>query len=246
MGAGRPSNWEWKQKKVFQLSSHNILILSFSVIIPTFNEEKIILQQIRDVKRHFDAEIIIVDGESTDSTREICEKEQVIILTSQKSRGTQFKTGAAAASNQWLIFLHADSKLPEDVSDKLSDFFSKPENKIGAFTVKFKPGHIILDLITWASRFDTGLTSFGDQGIFMRKAFYDEVGGFPDWPLFEDIKMFQEARKLTKVHKINGPIVTSSRRFQRNGVLYQLALNTWLIFLYHLGVHPEKLVKSYL
>ena len=198
------------------------------------------------MKSLIDAEIIIVDGGSIDSTREICEREQVIVLSSQKGRGTQFKTGAEAASNKWLIFLHADSRLPWDVSDKLSEFFSKPENKIGAFTVKFNPGHIILDLITLASRFDSGLTSFGDQGIFMRKTFYAEVGGFPDWPLFEDVKMFQEARKLSKVHKLKGPIESSSRRFKKNGVISQLVLNTWLIILYHLGVHPKELVKSYL
>ena len=79
----------------------------------------------------------------------------------------------------------------------------------------------------------------------MRRDFYEEVGGFQDWPLFEDVKMFQDARKLTRVHKIKGPVISSSRRFQRNGVLAQLALNTWLILQYHLGVHPEELVKRY-
>ena len=79
----------------------------------------------------------------------------------------------------------------------------------------------------------------------MRKEFYEEVGGFPDWPLFEDVYLFQNARKITKIHKLRSPVVSSSRRFQKNGVLSQLALNTWLIFLYHLGVHPTKLVKRY-
>lgn len=219
--------------------------MSFSVIIPTFNEEKIILQQINEVKSLIDAEIIIVDGGSTDSTKEICEKEQVKVLTSPKGRGSQFRVGAQAASNEYLIFLHADTSLPKDVEKKLTEFFSKHENRIGAFTIKFTPRSFILDLITVASRVDTVLTSFGDQCIFMRRVFYDEVGGFPDWPLFEDMKMFKEARKLTKVHKIKGPVLSSSRRFQRRGVVYQLALNMWLIILYHLGVHPEELVKSY-
>ena len=220
--------------------------MSFSVIIPTYNEENIILQQIREVKSFIDTEIVIVDGGSTDSTKEISEKEQVIVVSSPRGRGTQCRIGAQAASNDCLLFLHADTRLPEDASTKLIDFFSKPENKIGAFTIKFKPQYFILELITGASRFDSVLTSFGDQCIFMRRKFYNEVGGFQDWPLFEDVKMFQEARKLTKVHKIVGPVVSSSRRFQRNGVIYQLALNTWLLFLYYLGVHPEELVKRYL
>jgi rSAM/selenodomain-associated transferase 2 len=166
-------------------------------------------------------------------------------LSSPKGRGIQCNSGARAASNEFLLFLHADSRLPENANKTLTDFFSNPSNLIGAFTIQFKPSHIILDLITVASRIDTPITSFGDQCIFMRRELYDEIGGFPDWPLFEDMKMFQEARKLTKVHKIKEPVITSSRRFYRKGVLKQFALNTWLILQYYLGVHPEELVKSY-
>lgn len=220
--------------------------MSFSVIIPTFNEEKIIQQQILDIKEKIDAEIIIVDGGSTDSTVEICEKIGVKTISSGKGRGTQFRAGAEFASCEYLVFLHADTMLPNEVEDKLTDFFSDPDRKIGAFTIKFEPGNIILDLITVASRFDSGLTTFGDQCIFVRRDFYEEIGGFPDWPLFEDVKILQEARKRSKVHKLRESVVSSSRRFQKNGVFKQLAKNTWLILLYHLGVHPRELVKSYL
>ena len=197
------------------------------------------------VKSLLKAEIIIVDGGSTDSTKEICEKEHVKIISSPKGRGTQFRIGAQTASNNCLLFLHADTRLPQDTSTKLSEFFSKPEKKIGAFTIKFKPSYFVLDLISAASRYDSFLTSFGDQCIFIRREFYEEIGGFPDWPLFEDVKMFQKARKVTKVHKIRGPVISSSRRFKRNGVISQLSLNTWLILLYHWGVHPRELVKHY-
>jgi hypothetical protein len=118
-------------------------------------------------------------------------------------------------------------------------------NKIGAFTISFEPKNLILDFIALASRFDSILTSFGDQCIFLRKTFYEEIGGFPDWPLFEDVYLFQKARKLTKVHKLNGPVVSSSRRFQKKGVLTQLLLNAWLIVLYLFGVQPTELVKRY-
>lgn len=219
--------------------------MRFSVIIPTFNEEEFILQQIHDIRRLLDAEIIVVDGGSTDKTREIVEAEQVIFISSRKGRGTQCAAGADIASCKYLIFLHADTRLPLDTSNKLSEFFSDEEKKIGAFTIKFEPSIFILDLITIASRFDSVVTSFGDQCIFMRTKFYKEVGGFPDWPLFEDVNLLQTARKLTKVYKLRGPVVSSSRRFQKKGVITQLALNTWLMLLYHLGVHPKELIKRY-
>lgn len=204
-----------------------------------------ILQQIRDVRKRLDAELIIVDGGSTDSTVQICEKEDVRVLSSKKGRGSQFKIGAEAASNELLVFLHADTKLPDETSEILTDFFSDPENLVGAFTIRFDHKNIILDLISISSRVDTVLTSFGDQCIFMRKAFYNEISGFPDWPLFEDMKILQKARRKTKVHKIIGPVISSSRRFKKNGVLYQLVLNAWLILLYYLGVHPHDLAMKY-
>ena len=219
--------------------------MSFSVIIPTLNEEDIILQQIHSVQSILDAEIIVVDGGSTDNTREIVEGEGVFFLQSRKGRGTQCVEGARVASNELLIFLHADTKLPPNTTEMLSEFLKDERKKIGAFTIKFEPSKLILDLITVASRIDSVLTSFGDQCIFMRKEFYEEVGGFPEWPLFEDVYMFQRARRLTRIHKLRGPVVASSRRFQRNGVLTQLANNTWLILLYHLGVHPTELAKRY-
>lgn len=187
----------------------------------------------------------MADGGSQDGTGRIAEEENVIFISSGRGRGTQCAAGAYVASGKFLLFLHADTRLPRDTGDKLDEFFSEPDNKFGAFTIKFEPGHLILDLITVASRVDSVLTSFGDQCIFMRREFYDEVGGFPDWPLFEDVYMFQKARKLTKVHKLKGPVRSSSRRFQRNGVVHQLALNTWLMIQYHLGVHPEELDKRY-
>ncbi len=219
--------------------------MSFSVIIATYNEEKIIRNQIRIVRGLLDAEIIVVDGGSTDDTQAIVEEEDVMLIPSRKGRGTQFAIGAENASKNYLVFLHADTRLPIQTSAKLSRFFQDENRKIGAFTIKFEPSNPFLDLITIASGFDSILTTFGDQCIFLRKNFYEEIKGFPDWPLFEDVYLLQKARKLTRVYKINGPVVSSSRRFLKRGMFRQLILNTCLLILYLLGVHPKTLVRFY-
>jgi rSAM/selenodomain-associated transferase 2 len=219
--------------------------LQFSVIIPTYNEENNIHNQIQEIRGVLDAEIIVVDGGSTDRTREITKNEDVILISSRKGRGTQIIEGVKNSTNDFLIFLHADTRLPLEVSTMLTEFFLDQNKKIGAFTIKFEPSILILDLISIASRLDSILTSYGDQCIFTRKDFYEEIGGFPDWPLFEDIYFLQKARRLTKVYKLRGPVVSSSRRFQKNGVIPQLALNTWLILQYLYGVHPRELARRY-
>jgi rSAM/selenodomain-associated transferase 2 len=220
--------------------------LQFSVIIPVYNEENIIRQQIQNIRSLLDAEIIVVDGGSTDTTQQIVKKENVILIPSRKGRGSQFAEGVKYATNDPLLFLHADTRLPPDASTKLTEFFLDENKKIGAFTIKFEPTTLILDLIAPASRIDSLLTTFGDQCIFTRKHFYEKIGGFPDWLLFEDVYILQKARKLAKVHKLRGPVISSSRRFQKDGVIPQLALNIWLMLQYLYGVNPNELARRYL
>ena len=95
------------------------------------------------------------------------------------------------------------------------------------------------------SRYDTSLTRFGDQCIVVRRDFYEYIGGFPEWELFEDVYFLNKARKHTRIRSIESTVRTSSRRFQKNGTLKQLFWNFWLMIQYYCGKPPDKLAEMY-
>lgn len=220
--------------------------MRFSVIIPTLNEEKNIEKQIEHIKRiNPNAEIIVSDGGSTDKTIQIAEKKGVKVIKSQPGRGTQQRTGAMEAASEILLFLHADTRLPDNAFEQIERIFEDPSCLIATFRIRFYPQFTILRMVSIFSRFDTLITRFGDQCIIVRRSFYDFLGGFPEWMLFEDINLLEKARKYTRIRSIPSCVVTSSRRFQRNGVIRQLFWNAWLVLLYHLGRSPSRLAEMY-
>lgn len=220
--------------------------MRFSVVIPTLNEAAIIKQQIRYIRGlNESAEIIVADGGSSDETVQIAKNCRAKIVQSKPGRGTQLKAGAMAASGDILVFLHADTTLPSDAFIVMGNFFSRHDNLIATFRVHFHPPFLILRLISVFTRFDTVITKFGDQCIVIRRDLYDYLGGFSDWPLFEDLYLLDKARKHTTIRSLPRIVVSSSRRFKRNGVIRQLIWNAWLILLYYNGSLPEKLSEMY-
>ncbi|MBD3205568.1 glycosyltransferase [Candidatus Bathyarchaeota archaeon] len=220
--------------------------MRFSIIIPTLNEEIWIDKIIKRLKNMRDnLQIIVVDGGSTDQTILKARKAGVKVIRSKKGRGTQFNKGAEKAEGEIILFLHADTILPRNAFNILDEYFSEPDNKIGKFKIRFIPSTLLLDFIWVVTRFDTFLTSFGDQCIVIRKDFFSKIGGFPDWPLFEDVKLFQKARRYTNINSLPSTVFSSSRRFVKNGVIRQLCWNAWLIFLYIVGVNTKKIAELY-
>jgi rSAM/selenodomain-associated transferase 2 len=218
----------------------------FSVIIPTLNEEEHIEKQIKHIRHlHKSTEIIIVDGGSTDKTKEIAEQNNAKVIQSKSGRGSQQKAGALISSNPILVFLHADTWLPNNAFKKIEILFRNPSRLIATFKISFFPPYTLLKLVSFFSRFDTLITKYGDQCIVIRREFYEKIGGFPDWPLFEDIFLLENARKHTKIYSIPSTVQTSSRRFQQNGVLKQLIWNALLMLLYKIGRQPDRLAEMY-
>lgn len=220
--------------------------VKFSVVISTLNEGDNIAQCLRNVKAmDSGVEIIVSDGGSNDNTVQAAKGSGALIVHSEKGRGIQFNAGARIATGDIILFLHADTRLPKDVFRSVEEFFTKKKAQIGTFKIAFWPRHCLLMIISLFLRFDSVFTRFGDQCIVVRHTFFDLLGGFPDWPLFEDTGLMQVARRLTKIYLLPGTVVTSSKRFNENGVLTQLARDFWYMVLYLKGDSPWELAKRY-
>lgn len=220
--------------------------MKFSVIIPTLNEAKFIrttIQHIRDLDES--AEIIIADGESSDETVQLCQKAKVDVEFAKRGRGSQCNTGAAKASGDVLLFLHADTFLPENAFELMTNYFSDHNIQIGTFRLAFDSRNAMLRFYCSFTKFDSMFTRFGDQCIVIRKSFFNEIGGFPDWPLFEDVHLLRLARRRTKIISFPSKVITSARRFVTRGIIRTQILNGFLLLLYLFGVSPILLANWY-
>jgi len=220
--------------------------LIFSVVIPTLNEETNIRECVLHV-RHLDpgAEVIVADGGSADRTVQVAREAGAVTCGARRGRGTQMNAGAALASGDIVLFLHADTRLPANAFSLLADSFWNEHVQVGTFRVTYVPNHPAMALYSILARHDTIFSSFGDQCMVVRKQFFTSLGGFPDWPLFEDVHFLRMARGKTRIYKFPATVTTSSRRLQRNGVLRQLARDVWYIIQYLRGVPPEELAAKY-
>ena len=219
---------------------------TFTVVIPTLNEADNIrscITHLRQLKS--DVEVVVADGGSRDDTVRIAESENVIVCRSEAGRGQQCNTGAAKSSGSILLFLHADTLLPSNAFELLEQYFRDEQVQIGTFRLGFDAPHAILKLYTFFTRFDSLFTRFGDQCIVLRKSFFTAIEGFPDWPLFEDVRLLQVAHEYTRVYSFPAQVTTSARRFKRYGLIRQQLRNATLIIRYLLNAVPEELALRY-
>lgn len=219
---------------------------TISVIIPTLNEALGIAAAVAAVRARLPAaEIIVADGGSTDGTVAAAAGSGVGVVLASRGRGLQCRAGAEVATGDWLLFLHADTALPVTAAPLLAAFSKRNDTRIATFRLAFDEAGWFLRSCAWCSRIDSVLTRFGDQGIFVRRAFYDKLGGFPAWPLFEDVELLRRARRVTKVWSLPAVVTTSARRFRRRGPFRQQLQNAQLLARFLLGTPPEKLAATY-
>ncbi len=220
--------------------------MKISVIIPALNEAKNILGSLDSIRRQQgEFEIIVVDGGSADGTTDVARPYAMVINSEERGRAIQMNAGARHACGEVLVFLHADSCLPHDALSMLRSALLNPRIIGGTFTLKFDSQKFLLRVIAFFTHFRFRFFHYGDQGIFVRRNIFEELGGFKQMPIMDDIDFLQRLHRRGRVTLIKQPITTSARRFLRHGIVRQQLLDIILVILYLLGVRPEKLSRLY-
>lgn len=191
-----------------------------SIIIPVLNEERALPETLEHVfRQNGDFEIIIVDGGSDDRTCELAGSyDDILLLKSKRGRAIQMNTGAEAAKGQWLLFLHADTLLPGNALRKIRSL--NDQIKAGCFHQQFSGQHYLLRLISklhnWRCR--RSRIIYGDQAMFVRREMFDQLGGFPQEPILEDVIFSEELVKVTRPVLLEDKVITDSRKFVQRGI----------------------------
>lgn len=219
-----------------------------SIIIPTLNEAQILETTLRLLLHSPDTEIIIVDGGSEDQTLAIATGLGVKVVQSpQLGRAFQMNFGAKMAQGEILLFLHADSKVPQGYAQFIKTILSKPQTVAGAFSLKIEGSQLALRLIekmvNWRSQFFS--LPYGDQGLFIKTELFQEMGGFAELPIMEDFEMIKRLQKRGKIAIIPNPVITSARRWQKLGIWKTTLLNQLIILGYYARISPHTLAKWY-
>lgn len=220
-----------------------------SVIIPALNEGDHIAGCIKALKAEdCGCEIIIADGGSTDRTKEVAAGFQgVKVISTEKGRGNQMNAGAAEAKGEVLLFLHADTILEEGWATDLLSLFENDSISGGAFTFSIQlPAWKYRLVEAWVKlRFKLCSMPYGDQAIFVRKSTFDEIGGYSNIPLMEDVDLIKRLKKLGPIRMLDKKAITSERRWIKKGLIRTMATNQIIMLLYKLGVNPFKLARIY-
>ncbi|MBD1873245.1 TIGR04283 family arsenosugar biosynthesis glycosyltransferase [Nodosilinea sp. FACHB-131] len=218
-----------------------------SVIIPTLNEARTLPQTLSTFSEVLGVEVVVVDGGSGDQTVAVAKGLGVQVIESAPGRSHQLNCGAAAASGPLLLFLHADTRLPEGFDRTIRQTLAQPGVVAGAFRLAIDGPGRGLRWVEWGVNLRSRLLQmpYGDQAIFLKAEIFHELGGFPDLPMMEDFELMRRLRKVGKVAIAPSAVVTSDRRWRTLGILRTTLVNQIMVVGYLLGVDPHKLARWY-
>lgn len=221
--------------------------MKLSVIIPALNEEANIERCIDSVKKLNPAEILVVDGGSSDRTKEIALSKGVIVIQSEKGRGTQMNRGASHAKGDILLFLHADSVFEDHITKELLDL---KDYVAGFFRLRFDDRSLSVRLVEIFANLRSRLLHlpYGDQALFIKKETFQRIGGFRDYPFLEDLDLVLRLRRIGRLKGISKDVIASSRRLKKGYPLSPVLVslrNVLIAMLFKLGISPDSLLRLY-
>lgn len=220
-----------------------------SIIVPVINEEEALRKFIPQIMNSIsgkDAELIFIDGGSTDETVSICtQSEAKVYRSTQKGRASQMNYGASKAKGRILYFLHVDSIPPISFVDDIIESVNRGCSS-GCYRLSFDCDHYILRFYTWFTRFDINLFRFGDQSLFVEKEKFDKINGFDEsLKVMEDQQIVRELKKVGKFVVMKKKIVTSSRKYMEVGIIKLQLIFTAVVCLFYFGVSQKVIVNFY-
>ena len=220
-----------------------------SVVIPALNEAGCITRTLDKLQavRQRGHELIVVDGGSIDNTLAVSKALADQLIVSRPGRARQMRAGAAAANGSVIWFLHADT-LPAADADLLIQNALEPDiNRWGHFDILFSSNRLVFRMIALLMNYRSRISGIatGDQGIFIARTLYEQVGGIPEIPLMEDVALSRKLKHYSRPLVINKKLTTSPRRWEKHGIARTILKMWGLRFAYFVGIDPARLEKYY-
>jgi rSAM/selenodomain-associated transferase 2 len=223
--------------------------MTISFIIPALNEAAVISRALSSLQplRAAGHEVILVDGGSEDATVSLSGPFLDRLIRSPRGRGRQMNAGARVALGEIFLFLHADTLLPEGADRFIMEGMKSQKNRWGRFDVRLSGAHPVLRIIENLMNFRSRLTGIatGDQAIFVERKLFEATRGFPDIDLMEDIALSRILKRHGRPLCLRQRVLTSSCRWEKNGILYTVLLMWRLRLSYFLGSDPKYLSRLY-
>ncbi|MGK0500022.1 MAG: rSAM/selenodomain-associated transferase 2 [Oceanicoccus sp.] len=223
-------------------------LVPLSIIIPVINEADRLAKLLSDLRQRlpYSVEILVADGGSSDNSLAEANRLADKAVLCSRGRALQMNAAAEHAAGEWLLFLHADTQLPNEMAALLEQLSTRSCDW-GFFRVRLSGRQALLRLVERGMNLRSRLThvATGDQCLFVRRSVFEQLAGFPELPLMEDVAMSKRLRAVSKPFIYATPVITSSRRWQQNGVIKTVLLMWLLRLAYFLGCQPRYLARLY-
>lgn len=218
-----------------------------SIVIPTLNEEGCIGETLAGLAGQPGVEVIVADGGSRDATASLAMTAGARVIEAPRGRGCQQNAGARAARGRVLLFLHADTRLPEGFAAQIHKTLGQPGVVAGAFRFAVAAAGWRFRLLEQCVNWRAGWLElpYGDQALFLPAARFQAMGGFRELALLEDLELVLRLRKMGRIALLAAPALTSARRWQRLGLVRTTAVNQLILLGFYCGFTPDRLARWY-